>query len=769
MSPLKHILAIATVFSCLLSSISVLALSSSSNLTSSNSKSQSSQTSSVSSTISSQQIELADKLPNGKKQLKKPLSLDYTNPKFETEITKPQKEAILKALKKWKGELPVNNTFTITSWADLKTETADSTKQSKKKDKKTENAQVIYMWASTPNTKWDNSKPFDAEDYESGDPRFIRTEFNVLLKQSKKGDWKASLERDTEIKTDSESITESSEDQKVYQDLFGTNKADNLLTATSDVLIDSISLTSAISFSLTSNSTVITSSSFVSSIISNNPSTISNSSQTQPNSNTSSKKVGFLESLLNLGSVKASAGEYDYSWPWKAGDTYSVSQGWHGSGVVGSIDGYDWQESKDYKDIALDINMKGGDSVLAPISGTVYRKCNDSNNATVLIRPDATNGTSGMRLLHLSPNNSFGVNSSDISYKKSQVIGTIKAGLLSSDKGCGYGYGDHLHLKFMTNNMVVDGSTITYGSSYSSFTSQNSTNTTQNVLFRDVNSGNNSIWKFSNTTHTGDTAFPNNVGTVWQVAGFGDFNGDGYQDILWRNTNNGQNVLWEMQNGVITKDWGVISTVGLDFSVAGIGDFNGDGYADILWRNTGGVNVIWNMKSNVKIGDYIVQNVPTDWKVISVADFNNDGKADIFWRNNNGQNVIWNMNNSSIIQNGPDGVEFVDNSWYVAGIADFNGDYKQDIFWRNNNGSNVIWNMNNRAKNASLPFSTVGNDFIVGGLGDFNQDGKADIFWRNQNGQQNVIWNMNNATINANTQVGTTGASNTQVKGIFAK
>jgi murein DD-endopeptidase MepM/ murein hydrolase activator NlpD len=296
-----------------------------------------------------------------------------------------------------------------------------------------------------------------------------------------------------------------------------------------------------------------------------------------------------------------------------------------------------------------------------------------------------------------------------------------------------------------------------------------STATTQNVLFRDVNSGNNSIWKFSNTNHTGDTAFPNNVGPEWKVAGFGDFNADGYQDILWRNSNSGQNVLWEMQNGAISKDWGIISTVGLDFSVAGIGDFNGDGYADILWRNTNGVNVIWNYNRNVKIGDYTVQNVPTDWKVVSVADFNNDGKADILWRNNNGTNVVWNMNNSSIIQNGNDVLEFVDNTWYVAGVADFNGDYKQDIFWRNNNGSNIIWNMNNRVKNASLSFSSVGNDFIVGGLGDFNQDGKADIFWRSQNNNQNVIWNMNNATIATNTQVGNTGASNTQVKGIFAK
>lgn len=300
--------------------------------------------------------------------------------------------------------------------------------------------------------------------------------------------------------------------------------------------------------------------------------------------------------------------------------------------------------------------------------------------------------------------------------------------------------------------------------------------TTQNVLFRDVNSGNNSIWKFANTTHTGDTSFPNNVGSVWQVAGFGDFNGDGYKDIMWRNSNNGQNVIWVMKNGDYAQngDCGGFSTVGLDYFVAGIGDFNGDGYSDILWRNTSGQNVIWNMKGCYKSGDTgVFSTVPTTYQVVSVADFNNDGKADIFWRKNNGENVIWNMDNGSVIQNGNDSVTLVGPEYLMAGTADFGGDGKIDILWRNtSNGANTIWNMNNRSKVSQQATNTVGNNFIVGGLGDFDQDGRADIFWRSQDGNQNVIWNMDSTYYNyvkSNTQVGSTGASSTQVKGIFAK
>jgi murein DD-endopeptidase MepM/ murein hydrolase activator NlpD len=297
-------------------------------------------------------------------------------------------------------------------------------------------------------------------------------------------------------------------------------------------------------------------------------------------------------------------------------------------------------------------------------------------------------------------------------------------------------------------------------------------NITQHVLFRDVNSGNNSIWKFANTSYTGDTTFPGNVGPDWKIAGIGDFNGDTKSDIFWRNSNTGDNVIWNMNNGSVTNYGNNFGTVPLSWSVAGIGDFNCDSKADIIWRNSDGSNQLWNMDNSTRIGDYSVQSVPTNWKIVSVDDFSGDCKADIFWRNNDGTNVIWNMNNSSIIpSNTSDVIDYVGTEFYVAGVADFNGDVKKDIFWRSsNNGSNVIWNMNNRAKNSSIAFNGVGvNDFIVGGLGDFNQDGKSDIFWRNKNGQQNVIWNMNNATVATSIGVGSSGTSNVQVRGVFTK
>jgi FG-GAP-like repeat len=529
--------------------------------------------------------------------------------------------------------------------------------------------------------------------------------------------------------------------------LFGVDNPKNTFTETEEVLMETSSVSSAINseptissnLTLSSNNT-ISSSSFVNnntltpSSISSNISIDSSFSSNVSNLN-SSKSISFLEVLL--GSIKVSAAESDYSWPWKFGETWNVNSGSNYQPRSGYVSNK-WHakvasEENETTNRGLDImvpgsywNSQNGNwndiPVFAPKTGTITQLCtkNGTGGDNYFVRVD------DMYIWHMTPQN-FILNTS---VKKGQQIGTVAIGSNRSGNigqtgdyttKCGSGIGAHLHIKFMLNNMNVDGTTMTWeNDNYSSFTSQNSNNTTQNVLFRDANSGGNSIWKFNNTTHTGDAAFPNSVGTDWKVAGFGDFNGDGYQDILWRNSNTGQNVLWEMQNGVISKDWGVISTVGTDFAISGIGDFNGDTFADILWRNSAGVNVIWNYKRNEKIGDTgAFSVVPTDWNIVSVADFNNDGKADIFWRNNNGSNVIWNMNNR-----------------YIA---------------------------------ASTAFNSVGNDFVVGGLGDFNQDGKADIFWRNQNGYQNVIWNMNNAVVSTSTAVGSTGGNSVQVKGIFAK
>jgi hypothetical protein len=60
-----------------------------------------------------------------KKTLNKKLSLEYTADRFKTDLNQSQKDAIIKALKKWKLELPIDNKFTVASIANLKSNTDD--------------------------------------------------------------------------------------------------------------------------------------------------------------------------------------------------------------------------------------------------------------------------------------------------------------------------------------------------------------------------------------------------------------------------------------------------------------------------------------------------------------------------------------------------------------------------------------------------------------------------------------------------------------------
>ncbi len=135
-----------------------------------------------------------------------------------------------------------------------------------------------------------------------------------------------------------------------------------------------------------------------------------------------------------------------------------------------------------------------------------------------------------------------------------------------------------------------------------------------------------------------------------------DLNGDGKVDILWRNTaaGGGQNVVWYMNGTNRTGAAYLPRLANIDWNIAGCGDFNGDGKTDILWRYTAddasrGQNVVWYMNGITRAGVALLPKLTDlDWNVEDVADFNGDGKPDILWRNlgqsaNRGKNVTWFM------------------------------------------------------------------------------------------------------------------------------
>jgi Ricin-type beta-trefoil lectin domain len=370
--------------------------------------------------------------------------LDYTNPKFDQILSQFQKQAILKSLRKWKLQLPYNNTFTVTSLAKINEEHT-----------------IAYMWASMVNPDFDINPKLTAEDYESGDPRFIRVPFNVLLK-SDNSKWTATIEKDKELDSITSQIKTTEEQKSAIKEILGTSNTNNKFTE--------------IESKITDNKCVAT----------GNEQKCEITNATQPKnqkinlteldifstSKPTPKLTSFLDKILNFGNINASAGEFDYSWPWAGGQNWQVSGNkWHGRNEFRSLGIENGQAN------ALDVTPPCGNNcnnqdipVLSPITGVVTRSCDDVNNSFVIIGQ--------MGILHLNNTN---VISGGVTAKKGQRIGSIQTknngnfGDPRPSPFCGVSYGTHLHIKFLNYGMVVDGQVIDYNRDYSSFTSQNIT------------------------------------------------------------------------------------------------------------------------------------------------------------------------------------------------------------------------------------------------------------------------------------------------------
>ena len=228
------------------------------------------------------------------------------------------------------------------------------------------------------------------------------------------------------------------------------------------------------------------------------------------------------------------------------------------------------------------------------------------------------------------------------------------------------------------------------------------------------------------------------VPTSWQIAGTGDFNGDGQSGILWRNTN-GDTELWNSNGsgGFTAQDLGIVSN---SWQIAGAGDFAGNGLSDILWRNTNGDTNLWNSNGS---GGFTYQDlgiVPTSWQIAGTGDFNGDGQSGILWRNTNGDTELWNSNGSGGFTAQDLGI--VSNSWQIAGTGDFTSDGLASILWRNTNGDTALWNPNGSGGFTGQDLGIVPNSWQIAGTGDFNGDGLSGILWRNTNGDTQ-LWNSN--------------------------
>ena len=209
-----------------------------------------------------------------------------------------------------------------------------------------------------------------------------------------------------------------------------------------------------------------------------------------------------------------------------------------------------------------------------------------------------------------------------------------------------------------------------------------------------------------------DAVLYNVLDTAWEIAGAGDFDGDGNTDILWRYYGVGQGqgttIIWYMNGTTVTGQGYPVQVSDTDWRIDRTGDFNGDGKTDILWRYYGsgggqGTAIIWCMDGANIIGQlYPPQVWDTDWKIEGIGDFDGDGRADLLWRYygtgaGSGTTIIWYMDGITVI--GQDRPTLIsDTDWRVDTTGDFNRDGKADIVWRYYGtgaglGATIIWYM----------------------------------------------------------------------------
>ncbi len=181
------------------------------------------------------------------------------------------------------------------------------------------------------------------------------------------------------------------------------------------------------------------------------------------------------------------------------------------------------------------------------------------------------------------------------------------------------------------------------------------------LAWRNHATGQNSIWFTDLTTNgaevVGGAALPAVPDPAWKLQGVGDFDHDSFQDdLIWFNPGSEDLTVWFLQNGQPTgsTEINVGSPIGSGWEIAGVGTFDGGTHQDdLLWRNAlTSETRVWFMEGTQPTGSAAIspQVLDANWRIEGVADFNGDTVAsDILWRNYaTGTTTLWFMNGTTL-------------------------------------------------------------------------------------------------------------------------
>jgi hypothetical protein len=241
------------------------------------------------------------------------------------------------------------------------------------------------------------------------------------------------------------------------------------------------------------------------------------------------------------------------------------------------------------------------------------------------------------------------------------------------------------------------------------------------VLFRDVNTGQFAISTFNGSNYALPVTY-SGFGNRNRVIGIGKMTASAGDTIVSISADFGIiRTTFSVSGTTISGQVDTVGTVvGPNMIGQGLADLDGNGRKDIVFRHadTGAVSY-YNFDGATYLGQLLINTTPVtlEWDLVGFANLDGDGDDDIIWRHNgNGNVVAWNMQNGGI--GSVDYLGTLGFDYRFEGTCDLNADNKIDLVWRDATGRYTGWLMNGFTTTQTVTSSALSFDLQSTG---FNQ------------------------------------------------